>query len=58
LRILAFRFQKLENRKDRALTPLLYAARNGHEAVVRLLLDSKVDVNAKAEHFDGTTALS
>jgi ankyrin repeat protein len=37
-------------------TPLHKAAENGHEAVVRLLLERKADVNAKDN--DGWTSLS
>jgi ankyrin repeat protein len=49
-------FQKLENEKDSSgATPLLYAARNGHEAVVQLLLEGKADIDTKGN--DGRTAL-
>jgi ankyrin repeat protein/nucleoside phosphorylase len=49
-------FQKLENRRDSGgMTPLHYAALKGHDAVVRLLIGGKADVNAKDNY--GLTAL-
>jgi ankyrin repeat protein len=39
---------ELESKDKDGWTPLLHAAEKGHEAVVKLLLDTgKVDVNAK-----------
>ena len=43
-------FQRFENKKDTwGRTPLLYAARNGHEAVVKLLLERGADIDSKDE---------
>ncbi|KAH6986800.1 hypothetical protein EDB80DRAFT_183080 [Ilyonectria destructans] len=38
-------------------TPLWYAAQNGHDTVVKLLVAAGADVNAAAAEFDGRTAL-
>ncbi|GCB21065.1 ankyrin repeat domain-containing protein 50 [Aspergillus awamori] len=41
---------------EQGLTPLSWAARNGHEAVVKLLLETKTDINIKDSR--GRTPLS
>ncbi len=50
------KFKKIKNKKDSSgATSLLYAARGGHEGVVRLLLENGAEVNAKSSF--GRTAL-
>jgi ankyrin repeat protein len=48
-------YSHVDKRDSLSWTPLSYAAYNGHEAVVRLLLEHKADVNVKAD--DGGTSL-
>ncbi|KAH0538358.1 hypothetical protein FGG08_005053 [Glutinoglossum americanum] len=47
-----FSFFNPANKKDKEYghIPLSYAAENGHEAVVKLLIEAKADVNAKDEY--------
>jgi ankyrin repeat protein len=52
-----YSFHKLADKKDiLGQSPLIYAARSGHEAVVRLLLERGADIEAK-EKGRGWTAL-
>ncbi|KAF2174539.1 ankyrin, partial [Zopfia rhizophila CBS 207.26] len=46
---------ELESKDQYGRTPLLRAAKNGHEAVVRLLVELGADVNARSN--DGWMAL-
>ena len=47
-----------DSKGDDGRTPMLYAARGGHEAVVKLLLETgKVDANSKDKYYGGRMPL-
>ena len=46
----------LERRDDAGATPLHYAALNGQQALVRLLVDNGADVNCRDAEFGATPA--
>ena len=48
--------ETLEEIPKKGITPLEWAARKGHQDVVKVLLDNNADVNA-SRHTDGATAL-
>lgn len=44
---------KIENEDDRGRTPFLWAAANGHKAVVELLFEKVAELEVKAETKPG-----
>ena len=55
MKLLLDKGAELETKDDSSQTPLSWAARNGHEAVVRLLLNNGADIGI--ENRSGWTAL-